>query len=84
MILFDAIISGKNPANGREGFYYLENGEYTHKQVAEAVAKALYKLHKVDSDQPVILTEAEHEAVPMVMLRFVLLVAALLISLALG
>lgn len=68
-ILFDAITSGKKPANGREGFYFLENGDYVKKQIVETVAKALYKLKKVDTDKPVSLTEAELEAVPSVRLE---------------
>lgn len=68
-ILFDAILTGKNPAHGREGYYFLENGEYTHGQMAVAVAKALHKLGLIKSDEPVSLNEQELLITPMVRLQ---------------
>jgi len=64
-ILFDAIVSGSNPANGREGYYFLENGEYTQKQISQAVATSLFKRGEVDIDIPVPLTEKELKENPM-------------------
>jgi len=64
--LFDAIISGKNPSSGREGYYFVENGEYHQKQTSEAAATALYKLGKVDSDRPVPVTAEEIKAFPVI------------------
>jgi len=58
-ILFDAIVSGKEPASGRNGFYFLESGEYRQLDVVEAIAKALYVRGKVGSPEAVPLTEAD-------------------------
>jgi hypothetical protein len=69
-ILFDSIISGKNPDHGREGFYFLESGEYAQKQITEPVAAALFKAGKVISDKPVSLTEQELEDKPIVRFLF--------------
>lgn len=60
-VLFDAIISGKNPEHGREGYYFIENGEYKLKQVCDAIAKSLYALGKADKDEPVDLSPEERE-----------------------
>jgi len=60
-ILFDAIVSGKQPDHGRNGFYFLENGEYVQKDVVEAVAKQLHKLGKIKSDKPSNLSPEELE-----------------------
>jgi len=60
-VLFDAIISGKNPTHGREGYYFIENGEYTLKQVCDAIAKSLHALGKADRDEPVDLTAEERQ-----------------------
>jgi len=59
--LFDAIISGKNPGHGREGYYFGENGEYALYQVCHAVGKSLFKLGKVSQDTPVDLTPEERD-----------------------
>jgi len=58
-ILFDAIISGKEPASGRNGFYFLESGEYKQLDVVKAIAKALYARGKVASPEAVRLNEAD-------------------------
>lgn len=58
-ILFDAIISGKEPASGRNGFYFLESGEYKQLDVVQAIAKALYARGKVASPEAVRLSEAD-------------------------
>ena len=58
-ILFDAIVSGKKPASGREGFYFLESGEYKQLDLANAIAKALYARGKVASPEAIQLTEAD-------------------------
>jgi hypothetical protein len=59
--LFDAIISGSDPAHGREGLYILESGEYESRQLYHAVGKSLFEAGKIDSDKPVPLTAAELE-----------------------
>jgi len=58
-ILFDAIVSGKEPASGREGFYFLSNGEYRQRDAAQAIAKALYARGKIASPEASRLTEAD-------------------------
>ena len=58
-ILFDAIVSGKQPASGRNGYYFLENGEYTQLAAVEQVAKGLYARGKVASPEAVQLNEAD-------------------------
>jgi hypothetical protein len=58
-ILFDAIVSGKQPASGRNGYYFLESGEYNQLAVTEAIAKALYAHGKVSSPVPTQLNEAD-------------------------
>ena len=58
-ILFDAIVSGKQPASGRDGFYFLESGEYKQLNAVEAVAKALFAQGKVTSPEAAQLTQAD-------------------------
>jgi len=58
-ILFDAIVSGKQPPSGRNGFYFLESGEYKQLAAVEAIAKALYARGKVVSPEAVPLSEAD-------------------------
>ena len=58
-ILFDAIVSGKQPASGRNGYYFLENGDYGQLAVVERIAKALYARGKVASPEAVQLKEAD-------------------------
>lgn len=58
-ILFDAIVSGKQPASGRNGFYFLESGEYKQLTLVEAIAKALYARGKVASPVATKLSEAD-------------------------
>ena len=58
-ILFDEIVSGKQPASGREGFYFLESGEYRQRDAAEAIAKALHKRGKIESPKAAQLTEGD-------------------------
>jgi len=58
-ILFDAIVSGKEPASGRNGFYFLESGEYTQLAVVGVIAEALYARGKVVSPKATQLSEAD-------------------------
>jgi nucleoside-diphosphate-sugar epimerase len=58
-ILFDAIVSGKQPASGRNGYYFLESGEFNQFAVTEAIAKALYAHGKVSSPEAIRLNEAD-------------------------
>ena len=52
-------MSGKQPASGRNGFYFLESGEYQQRAAVEAIAKALYARGKVVSPEAVPLSEAD-------------------------
>jgi len=66
--LFDAIISGKNPDSGREGYYFLENGEFTQKQLAEVVATTLYKLGELETDELLPVTDEQANSMPLISL----------------
>ncbi len=49
--------------HGREGYYFAENGEYLHYDLAMAISKALYKLGAVESEEPArFVTEEEVQA----------------------
>ena len=63
-ILFDAIVSGKQPASGRDGHYFLESGEYKQLALVEVIAKALYARGKVVSPEAIQLsgTDLDSEA----------------------
>lgn len=63
MILFDAIISGKNPA---QDYYFLEHEEFKIHDLCTAVGDALLKYKKVPSAALVPLTEEEKDVYPMV------------------
>ena len=58
-ILFDAIVSGKQPPSGRNGYYFLESGEYKQLTAVEFIAKGLYARGKVVSPEAVQLSESE-------------------------
>jgi len=58
-ILFDAIVSGKEPASGRNGYYFLESGEYKQLAAIEAIGKALHARGKLASAEAVPLSQAD-------------------------
>jgi len=58
-LLFDAIVAGKSPASGRNGFYFLESGEYKQLTLVEAIAKALHARGKLASAGVVKLSKAD-------------------------
>ena len=58
-ILFDAIVSGKQAPSGRNGYYFLESGEYKQLAVVGVIAKGLYARGKVASPEAVRLNEAD-------------------------
>jgi len=58
-ILFDAIVSGKEPASGRNGFYFLESGEYRQLALVEAIGKALHARGKLASPEAVPLSQTD-------------------------
>ena len=47
-------------AHGAEGYYFAENGEHSHRELAEHLGQALYELGAVESPEPVrFLTQEE-------------------------
>lgn len=65
--LFDSLIAGNELAHGREGYYFVENGEYPLVQVCDAIGKHLYEVGKVGSSTPVDLAQDERDGFPWVM-----------------
>ncbi|KII92141.1 hypothetical protein PLICRDRAFT_36933 [Plicaturopsis crispa FD-325 SS-3] len=57
-ILLDAVLSGK-AAHGREGYYFLENGEQSQYAIAAEVAKVLFEYGKGKSPVPTTFTDEE-------------------------
>jgi hypothetical protein len=41
IVLYNSIVSSPTTGHGRHGYYFGENGEYTHYEAAKAVAEAL-------------------------------------------
>lgn len=67
IILFDAIRSNPDSvAHGREGYYFGENGEFTHLQVVNAIAKVLYAKGLTNTVTPTPFTEEEFQKLPLV------------------
>ena len=52
-------MSGEQPASGRNGFYFLESGEYDQLTVVGVIAEALYARGKVVSSKATQLSEAD-------------------------
>ncbi|KAG6853598.1 hypothetical protein C0991_002921 [Blastosporella zonata] len=59
LVLFDAIIAGKDIGHGREGIYFSENGEHTFYDIGVEISKALVELGKGTSTEPTSLTKEE-------------------------
>ena len=57
--LFSAIVSGEQPASGRDGFYFLESGEYNQLAAVQAIGKALHVRGRLASSEAVRLSEAD-------------------------
>lgn len=80
-ILFSAIFSKRKlPSHGSEGYYFLENGEYSQKQIVKAVGAALYEFEEINSKEPVPLSKKEIEKFPQVFYPFSCAFAALMCS----
>jgi hypothetical protein len=58
-ILFDAALSDPNVSHGREGYYFVENGEYRLYDLAKTYSQALYDLGKGKSPEPTAFTDEE-------------------------
>lgn len=59
LTLLDAAIQGKLPTDPMGRYFFVENGEYEQRQVAEVVTKLLYKRGKVEKSEPKKLTVEE-------------------------
>ncbi|KAI0789841.1 NAD(P)-binding protein [Abortiporus biennis] len=60
MLIFDAIRSNPDAVgHGRNGYYFLENGEYSAHDLTKAIAKTLYEIGKVKSSEPTAFTPEE-------------------------
>lgn len=69
-VLFDSLLAGKELAHGREGYYVLENGEFPLGLICKEIGKHLYEAGKVDSPEPVDLTQEERAAFSWVIQTF--------------
>ena len=61
-ILSNAVNSPSKLTYGREGWYFAENGEHTHKDLGVRLGQVLYELGAVESPEPVYLTPEEVNA----------------------
>jgi hypothetical protein len=52
-------VSGKQVASGRNGYYFLESGEFNQLSVVQVIAKALHAHGKVASPEAIRLSEAD-------------------------
>ena len=62
LILSNAVNSPNKLTYGREGWYFAENGEHTHKDLGVRLGQVLYDLGAVESPEPVYLTPEEVNA----------------------
>jgi hypothetical protein len=66
VVLYDSIMSNPATGHGRDGYYFGENGEYTHYEVAKAVAQALVAKGLGMTSEPTSFTEEEYKRLPLV------------------
>ena len=59
VVLFDAIRKNPGIGHGREGFYFVVNGEHTLYELGKAVSQALVDLGKGKSAEPTTFTKVE-------------------------
>ncbi|KAI0635606.1 NAD-P-binding protein [Trametes polyzona] len=60
LILFDAALEKREKIpHGREGFYYLENGEHTWYDLCKTIAKELHAKGASKTDEPTTFTDEE-------------------------
>ncbi|KII92145.1 hypothetical protein PLICRDRAFT_154459 [Plicaturopsis crispa FD-325 SS-3] len=59
IVLLDAILSGAKAGHGREGYYFLTNGEHSLYEVCAEIAKALFELGKGQGPVPTTLSDEE-------------------------
>jgi hypothetical protein len=66
IVLFDSIMTNPATGHGREGYYFGENGEYTHYEASKAVAEALVARGMGKTQEPTSFTEEEYKQMPQV------------------
>ena len=66
VVLYNSIMSNPATGHGRDGYYFGENGEYTHYEVAKAVAQALVAKGLGMASEPTSFTEEEYKQLPIV------------------
>ncbi|KAL4252221.1 NAD(P)-dependent Metabolic Enzyme [Abortiporus biennis] len=60
IVLLDAILANPGTVgHGREGYYFVENGEHTWYDISKEIAKALYDLGRGKSPEPTTFTSEE-------------------------
>ena len=63
MLILNNIVNDPSKLTyGREGWYFAENGEHTHKELGVRLGQVLYELGAVESPEPVYLTPEEVNA----------------------
>ncbi|KAF8901594.1 hypothetical protein CPB85DRAFT_1323263 [Mucidula mucida] len=62
IVLFNAILKNPETAHGANGFYFIESGEHTMKEVATEVSKALIELGLSTNPEPSSYTDEEKTA----------------------
>lgn len=61
LTILDAALNGKLPSDPNGRYFFVENGEYEQREVAEAVTKELYAKGKVKNPTPTKLTESDFD-----------------------
>ncbi|KZP08848.1 NAD(P)-binding protein [Athelia psychrophila] len=64
IILLDAVLSNPATSHGREGFYFTDNGEFTHREVVDAVSSALAARGVVKLAEPTPFAEDDFKKLP--------------------
>lgn len=60
LVIFNALLEGKDLPNGREGFYFAETSELSSYENSKIIAEALKELGKLATDQPTPSTAKEN------------------------
>jgi len=64
IILYNSIVSSADIGHGREGYYFGENGEYTHYEASKAVSEALIAKGLGRTLEPTPFTDDEYSKQP--------------------
>ena len=62
LTILDAALNGKLPSDPNGRYFFVENGEYEQRQVAEAVTKELYAKGKAKSPTPAKFTASDFDS----------------------